>query len=264
MTLAPPFVKAHLNERVLRLTLSRPDQRNPLSIGMLGALNTEIAAASADPGIAVIVIAAEGPVFSAGHDLKELTAARTAPDGGEAFFRETFAACEKLMLAISTGPKPVIAEVQGMATAAGCQLAAACDILIAAEKATFATPGVNIGLFCSTPAVPLVRAVGSKRARMMLLTGEPISAQEALQAGLVSEILPSDNLTARVNAVSLAIARKPQSVVALGKATLVAQETSPLTEAYANASEAMVTNLLWPEARDGIASFIGRKNPKQL
>lgn len=259
MTVAEPFVIASLQHAVLRLTLRRPESRNPLSIGMLGALNAEFDAASKDPQVNVIVIAAEGPAFCAGHDLKELTAARAAPDGGVAFFQETFDACSRLMLSIATGPKPVIAQVQGMATAAGCQLVAACDIAIASETARFATPGVNIGLFCSTPAVPLIRTVGSKRARQMLFTGEPVTAQAAFEAGLVSETTKPDDLAGRVNDVARTIAGKPASVVSFGKMTLLQQENLDLKGAYDIASKAMVENLQWPAAMSGFAAFLTRK-----
>jgi enoyl-CoA hydratase/carnithine racemase len=260
MTLEPPFVKVTQTGAVLRLTLSRPEQRNPLSLGMLSALSAEIDAAASDPGIAVIVIAAEGPVFSAGHDLKELTAARSSDDHGEAFFRETFAACEALMLSISNGPKPVIAVVQGLATAAGCQLVAACDIVIATTEAKFATPGVNIGLFCSTPAVPLIRSIGPKQARLMLFTGEPISAQAALATGLVSEVVLPEALEKRAEQVALIIAGKSSRVVSFGKRTLIEQEQLPLREAYAKASHAMVINLLYDDAKSGLSKFLERKS----
>jgi enoyl-CoA hydratase/carnithine racemase len=264
MTLPAPFVKASRTGAVLRLTLSRPEQRNALSLGMLNAIMAELAAAESDRSVHVIVIAAQGPVFSAGHDLKELTDARAAPDAGAAFFSDTFATCEKLMLAISTGPKPVIAEVQGLATAAGCQLVASCDIAIASRHATFATPGVNIGLFCSTPAVPVVRAIGPKLARHMLFTGEPISADQALSAGLISEITAPETLTASVNHVAQQIASRPPEVMSLGKATLLKQEQMPMHEAYALATKAMLSNLQLPAANLGIAGFLARKSDKSL
>lgn len=264
MTLAQPFVKSTQMGAVLRLTLSRPDQRNPLSLGMLGALNMELDAAMADPDVHVVVIAAEGPAFCAGHDLKELTAARNASDGGAAFFAETFAACEKLMLSIAEGPKPVIAEVQGLATAAGCQLVAACDLAVAAEGAQFATPGVNIGLFCTTPSVPLVRAVGAKVARQMLYTGEPISANQALSAGLITEVMPQTELTECVHRLAQAIAGKPPAVIGLGKSALVRHERLPLREAYSVATCTMVDNLKMPDAVSGIAAFVARKGSKSL
>jgi enoyl-CoA hydratase/carnithine racemase len=264
MTLAPPFVKASAQDGVLRLTMSRPEHRNPLSMGMLGALNTEIEAAMNDPAVHVIVLAAEGPAFCAGHDLKELTAARSAPDAGAAFFRETFDACARLMLAIATGPKPVIAQVHAMATAAGCQLVAACDVAIAADTAQFATPGVNIGLFCSTPAVPLIRTMGPKRARQMLFTGEPISAAAALDAGLLSEVTSPEDLAPRVTQLARTIASKPPAVVSFGKSTLLKQENLDLISAYDIASKAMIDNLFRAEARTGIASFLSRKSANTL
>jgi enoyl-CoA hydratase/carnithine racemase len=264
MTLAPPFVKSYQASAVLRLTLCRPERRNALSIGMIGALTLEIEAAMSDPAVTVVVIAAEGPAFCAGHDLKELTAARSAQDRGAAFFAETFAVCEKLMLAITLGPKPVIAEVQGIATAAGCQLVAACDLAIASDTAQFATPGVNIDLFCSTPAVPLVRTVGGKHARRMLFTGDPICASEAAKIGLINEAVPAAELTATVSKLAGQIAGKTRSVLELGKTTLNQQAYLPLTEAYRAASNAMVLNILMNDAKAGIEAFITKKQANPL
>jgi enoyl-CoA hydratase/carnithine racemase len=259
-----PFLTHALDKGVLRLVLNRPAQRNPLSMGMLDALNAEMDAAMRNDAINVVVIAANGPAFCAGHDLKELTAARAANDGGERFFQETFAACETLMLTIATGPKPVVAEVQGLATAAGCQLVAACDLAIASDQASFATPGVNIGLFCSTPAVPLVRNIGAKRAAQMLFTGEAISAATALESGLLSEVVPAGELTARTRQIADLIVAKPPAVVALGKRTLLAQKQMPLKEAYALASGTMTRNLVMDEAIAGIGAFIAARRPKPM
>lgn len=264
MSLVRPFILSSSDGAVRRLTLARAEQRNPLSMGMLNALYSELDAAMADASISVIVIAADGPVFCAGHDLKELTAAREAPDKGHAFFEETFAACERLMLAIATGPKPVLAEVQGLATAAGCQLAASCDIVVASTDASFATPGVDIGLFCSTPAIPLVRSMSAKRANLMLFSGEPISAQTALESGLVSEVLEASKLRGRVDTLATHIASKPLEVLTLGKATLVAQRELPVRDAYRVASDAMVNNAMQAEAVLGIATFLGRGRAKIL
>lgn len=264
MTGATPFVQVSRFSFGVRLTLARPNQRNPLSMGMLNALHSELDAAMADASISVIVIAADGPVFCAGHDLKELTAAREAPDKGHAFFQETFAACERLMLAIATGPKPVLAEVQGLATAAGCQLAASCDIVVASRDASFATPGVDIGLFCSTPAIPLVRSMSPKHANLMLFSGEPISAHTALEVGLVSEVVEASKLRGRVDTLATHIASKPLAVLTLGKATLVAQRELPVREAYRVASNAMVNNAMQAEAVLGIAAFLSRGLAKAL
>lgn len=262
MTLEPPFVKSTRVGAILRLALNRPAQRNALSLAMLGALQTEIAASQDDPGVHVIVLAAEGPVFCAGHDLKELTAARANADGGRAFFEETFALCANLMMAIARSRQPVIAEVQGMATAAGCQLVASCDLAVAADTARFATPGVDIGLFCTTPAVALTRAVAKKAAMEMLLTGEPISAADAKAAGLINQSVHAIELTATTMALAKHISDKPASVIALGKRAVQNQMSLPLGEAYRAASQVMVNNLGYREAREGIAKFLQPKAAK--
>lgn len=241
------------------MTLNRPQQRNALSLAMLDALRIEIDAAYADPSINVIVLAANGPAFCAGHDLKELTAARSAADGGAETFAETFAVCSAVMMAIAEGAKPVIAEVQGIATAAGCQLVASCDLAVASETARFATPGVNIGLFCSTPAVALTRAVTAKAAMEMLLTGEAVDAQTALRIGLINRIAPPEALTETTMALAQVIASKPADVVALGKRALRAQHGLPLKEAYQRGEEAMICNLTMPSAVTGIAGFLTPK-----
>lgn len=244
---------------VRRLTLNRPQQRNALSLAMLDALRIEIDAAYTDPNINVIVLAANGPAFCAGHDLKELTAARSAADGGTETFAETFAVCSAVMMAIAEGAKPVIAEVQAIATAAGCQLVASCDLAVASETARFATPGVNIGLFCSTPAVALTRAVPAKAAMEMLLTGEAVDAQTALRIGLINRIAPPEALTETTMALAQVIASKPADVVALGKRTLRAQQGLPLPEAYQRAQTTMTCNMAMPSAVAGIAGFLAPK-----
>jgi enoyl-CoA hydratase/carnithine racemase len=252
------------DKHVLRLTLNRPSQRNPLSLAMISALHRALSAAGDASDVHVVVIAAEGPAFCAGHDLRELTEARRAADGGAAFFHETIAACSALMEAIATHPKPVIAEVQGIATAAGCQLVAACDLAFAAETATFATPGVNFGLFCTTPSVPLVRSVGSKAAMQMLLTGEAITSAHALAIGLVNEVVPRANLRERVTGIAHVIAGKPAAVCKLGKAAVRQQAGLPLHEAYQYATGVMVDNLLRSEALAGISQFLSRKGSKPI
>jgi enoyl-CoA hydratase/carnithine racemase len=242
---------------VLRLTLNRPARRNALSREMIAALSSALEAAEASPSVRVVVLAAVGPVFCAGHDLKELTAARSAPDQGEAFFTETFAACSALMSRIAEGGKPVIAEVQGIATAAGCQLVASCDLAVASETARFATPGVNIGLFCTTPAVALTRAVPPKRALEMLLTGDAISALEAQGIGLINRVVSPDTLTTQTMRLAAKIAEKPPAVVALGRRAVRDQAGLTLEAAYRLANGVMVSNLGWTEAQDGIGAFLG-------
>ena len=246
---------------VLLVTLNTPQKRNSLSRAMMAALSDAVAAASADRDVAAIVLAAAGPAFCAGHDLKEMTAHRADPDGGRAFFEDTIRACARLMQDIVASPKPVIAAVQGIATAAGCQLVATCDLAVAAATTSFATPGVNIGLFCSTPMVALSRDVAPKHAMEMLLTGDVIPAQEALRIGLVNRVLPSDALSRAVNETALKIASKSMATVKTGKQAFYRQLDLPLDEAYAHTARVMAENLLKRDAEEGISAFIGKRRP---
>ncbi len=246
---------------VATLTLAHPASRNALSIAMLDALSRSLADIAADRAIRCVVLAADGPAFCSGHDLKELTTARAAPDGGEAFFADTMARCSAFMRAIRDLPQPVIAAVEGVATAAGCQLVAACDLAVAGNTARFCTPGVDIGLFCSTPAVALARNVSRKRAMEMLLTGEMIDASEALRIGLVNRVALPGRAGAAARELAREIAAKPSHTIALGKRTFHAQIERGLAEAYDIASRAMVVNLLDDEAREGIAAFLGKRKP---
>lgn len=257
-----PFVRSTGDGGVLRLTLNRPAQRNPLSVAMIAALSDALAMAAVDPQVHVVVIAAEGPAFCAGHDLRELTAARDAADRGAGFFQKTMSGCSALMEAIAVHPKPVIAEVQGIATAAGCQLVAACDLAFAADTARFATPGVNIGLFCTTPSVPLVRTIGPKAAMQMLLTGDEIPAVKALEIGLINEVVPAAELNAYVQDLARRIASKPSAIVQLGKAAVGRHASMALQEAYEFATQVMTSNLQRDEAIAGIGQFLDRKRPK--
>lgn len=240
---------------VATLTLNRPDRRNALSLAMLEALDSALAGVAEDPGVRVVVLAGRGPAFSAGHDLVELHAADAL--GAE----KIFATCSDVMVRITRIPKPVIAEVAGVATAAGCQLVASCDLAIAAEEARFATPGVDIGLFCSTPAVPLVRTVAPKHAMQMLLTGALHSAEDAWRFGLVNEVVPAGDLEATVDRLADELASKPAAVIAAGKATLRRQASLPLTEAYRVAGRAMVDGLAGPDAAEGIGAFLDKRPP---
>lgn len=258
---ARPIVRRDLVGGVLRLTLDDPDRRNALSRAMIGELRTAIDAAAADPAERVVVLAATGRAFSAGHDLKELSAHRTDPDRGRAFFAETFSTCGHLMAAIVASPKPVVAEVAGVATAAGCQLVASCDLAVASEAATFATPGVVIGLFCSTPMVALTRAVARKHAMEMLLTGEPISAAEAHRIGLVNRVVAATDLTAATMRLADGIAARSPLTLKLGKAACTAQAGLDLEAAYAVTAEVMTENLLAHDAEEGIAAFLGKRPP---
>jgi enoyl-CoA hydratase/carnithine racemase len=246
---------------VLRLTLSRPDRRNSLSEAMMAALGDALAAASTDRAVHVIVIAAEGNVFSAGHDLKELSAHRSDPDRGRAYFAEIMGRCSELMQAIVAHPKPVIAEVAGIATAAGCQLVASCDLAIAGEGARFQTPGVHIGLFCSTPMVALSRAVSRKHALEMLLTGDMVPAKRAAEIGLVNKVVTSSALTAETMALADRVAAKSPVTLKVGKELFQRQVDLPLADAYRLASEAMVENMLYRDAEEGIGAFLDKREP---
>lgn len=243
------------------LTLNRPAARNSLSEGLIAALHEALDAVRDDAGVRAVVIAANGTVFSSGHDLKELTARRSDPDRGRAYFAEIMTSCSAMMQAIVLSPKPVIAAVQGVATAAGCQLVASCDLAVASEAAAFATPGVDIGLFCSTPMVALSRNVPRKHAMHMLLTGEPVSAHRAQELGLVNTVVAPG--TERDAAIALAnsIARKSAHTVKIGKQAFYRQLEMPLAEAYRYAAEVMTENMLARDAEEGINAFIEKRDP---
>jgi len=257
-----PLVLSSREGGVLTLTLNRPGARNALSLGLMAALQAALEAAAGDAAAKVIVIAAAGPAFSAGHDLKEMTARRADADRGKAFFAETFAQCASLMQAIVRHPKPVIAQVQGIATAAGCQLVASCDLAVAANTARFATPGVNIGLFCSTPMVALSRNVTRKHAMEMLLTGEMIDAAEALRIGLVNRVVAPEALEAATMKLAALIAAKPRGALKIGKEAFYRQLEAPLAEAYDYAAQVMTLNMLAAEAEEGIGAFVEKREPK--
>jgi enoyl-CoA hydratase/carnithine racemase len=243
------------------LTLSRPELRNSLSESMLAALQGAIADAARDDAVRVVVITAEGSVFCAGHDLKEFTAHRADADGGSAYYARIMRQCAELMRAIVRCPKPVIAAVQGTATAAGCQLVATCDLAVAAEGATFCTPGVNIGLFCSTPMVALSRNVPRKRAMEMLLLGEMLPAEAAADYGLVNRVVPAGRLMAEALALAEKIAGKPQTTVAIGKETFYRQIEMPLDPAWDYAAGVMVENMMHAESEEGIGAFLDKRAP---
>lgn len=247
---------------ILRLTLNDVGRRNALSEAMLGALGAKFNEAGADPAVRVIVLAANGPAFCAGHDLKEMTAGRAAEDGGRAYFSHVMALCAGVMQGIVACPKPVIAEVTGVATAAGCQLVASCDLAIAAETAKFSTPGVHIGLFCSTPMVALSRNVANKHAMEMLLTGDMISAVRAAEIGLVNRSVPDDALRTETLEMAGKIASKSSMTLATGKQAFYAQREMPLADAYAYASQVMVDNMLARDAEEGIGAFIEKRAPQ--
>lgn len=246
---------------VLRLTLDDSATRNSLSQDMMQQLLRRLAAASENPQIHVIVLAADGPVFSSGHNLKELTAHRADADKGLAYFEETFALCSKLMLAINHHRCAVIAEVGGLASAAGCQLVASCDLAYASQEARFCTPGVNIGLFCSTPMVPLSRNVSSKHALEMLLTGDIKDANFAERIGLINAIVPKNELNQHVMTVAQSIAAKSNVAITYGKRTFYEQRNLTLDDAYALASSVMVKNMLDGAACEGLDAFINKRQP---
>jgi enoyl-CoA hydratase/carnithine racemase len=244
---------------IARLTLNRPEARNALSRPLIAEFHALIERIGGDDGIAAVIVAANGRVFSSGHDLKELASHRGDADGGLAFYRETMQACAALMQAIVACPKPVIAAVEGRATAAGCQLVATCDLAVASVAADFATPGVNIGLFCSTPMVALSRNVSRKRAMEMLLLGEAIGAAEAAQYGLINRAAPEDRVMATAIDMARKIATKSKATVAIGKETFYRQVEEPLGEAYRRAAEVMVENMMMADAEEGICAFIDKR-----
>ncbi|MFT5742917.1 MAG: enoyl-CoA hydratase/carnithine racemase [Paracoccaceae bacterium] len=250
------------DDGILRLTLNNVKRRNALSESMLGALGAAFGEAGNDPAVRVIILAANGPAFCAGHDLKELTAGRTAPDSGKAYFATVMSMCSGVMQGIVNCPKPVIAEVTGIATAAGCQLVASCDLAIAAETARFSTPGVHIGLFCSTPMVALSRNVSNKHAMEMLLTGDMTPAARAAEIGLVNRVASEDMLRKATMEMARKIASKSSMTLATGKRAFYAQRDMTLTDAYDYASGVMVDNMLAHDAEEGIGAFIQKRAAK--
>jgi enoyl-CoA hydratase/carnithine racemase len=241
------------NESIVRLSLNRPDRRNALSHDLIRALCDAVEKVAIDPSPRVVVIAAEGPVFSAGHDLTEMVGR------DEEEYKALFADCSQFMQRLRTLPQPVIARVQGHAIAAGCQLVAACDLAVAAESATFSTPGVKIGLFCTTPMVPLVRAIAPKAALEMLLTGQPISAERAFALGLVNRVVPADQLDRAVDELCEAILATSPLTVRLGKAAFYDGLARNEVDAYSSANDVMVDNALRHDAQEGIMAFLEKR-----
>lgn len=245
----------------LVLTLARPETRNCLSQAMIEALQGAINAASQDATVRAVVIAAKGTVFCSGHDLKELTSHRSDSDGGRAFTRLLMQQCSKLMRSIVSCPKPVIAAVEGTATAAGCQLVATCDLAVASVTAKFATPGVNIGLFCTTPLVAVSRNISRKRAMEMALLGEMLSAKEAAEYGLVNRVVEAGGALQAALELGDRIAREPPATLAIGKEAFYRQIEMPLAEAYDYATGVMVENMMHQESKEGIGAFIAKRAP---
>jgi enoyl-CoA hydratase/carnithine racemase len=242
---------------VATLTMNRPRQFNAISMAMLQAMQTELEGIAADPEIRIVVIAGAGSAFSGGHDLKEMMANRT-----EAFIGDLFERCSRVMLTMKALPQPVIARVHGTATAAGCQVVAACDLAVASSDARFATSGINFGLFCATPGVPVSRNVSRKRAFEMLFTGEFIDARTALDWGLVNSVVAPSELDAELARIVATIIAKPRAVCAAGKALFYEQIDAPLEAAYAAASKAITRNMLGSDAAEGVGAFIEKRKPR--
>ncbi len=253
-----PFVRRAVDSRgVVTLTLDRTQSFNALSEGMLAALQGELDAAGSDESVRAVVIAATGKAFCAGHDLKEMRAAPSLP-----YYEALFAQCARMMLTIQRLPVPVIARVQGIATAAGCQLVAACDLAVAADSARFAVSGVNLGLFCSSPSVPLTRNVARKPAFEMLVTGEFISADEARARGLVNRVASVEALDGAVESLVAAIVAKPRSAIAIGKALFYRQIETGSEAAYDDAARTMACNMMEADTLEGVQAFVDKRKPR--
>jgi enoyl-CoA hydratase/carnithine racemase len=250
---AAPGLLTEAKGGVVRLTLDRPEKRNALSQALLARLLEALGQVAADPAARVVVLAARGPVFCSGHDLGEMVG------GSETAYRDLFGLCSRVMLQLRRLPQPVIARVQGTATAAGCQLVAACDLAVAAEGATFATPGVRIGLFCTTPMVALVRAVPQRAALEMLLTGKPISARRALELGLLNRVVPEADLDAAVGEYVEAILAASPLTVRLGKAAFYELRSLDEPAAYERAVDVMTDNALLRDAQEGMTAFLEKR-----
>jgi enoyl-CoA hydratase/carnithine racemase len=254
----PPLVLSRKDDAVALLTLNRPERFNPLSSAMIAALQVELDAIARDESVRVVVLAAEGRGFCAGHDLKEMK----AHTDDEAWQRCLFDECSRMMMALTALPQPVIARVHGVATAAGCQLVSMCDLAVAADTAMFAMPGVNIGVFCSTPAVGVGRNIGRKRAMEMLLTGKMIDANTALQWGLVNLVVPADELDAAVREFTDIIVARSPAVIRLGKEVFYRQIDQSLESAYDIASGAMARSLMLQDAAEGMEAFLQKRPPQ--
>jgi enoyl-CoA hydratase/carnithine racemase len=254
ITLANPLV-VDFAEGVATVTLNRPEKRNALSRALLTRLEGELEKTGANPDVRVVVLAARGPAFCAGHDLSEMVGC------SEDAYHDLFQLCSRVMLQFRRLPQPVIARVHGLATAAGCQLVAACDLAVAAAGATFATPGVKIGLFCTTPMVPLVRAVPAKAALEMLLTGKPITAQRALEWGLVNRVVPAEQLDAAVAEYVDALRASSPLTLRLGKAAFYRQLSLDEEAAYEAATRVMTDNAMCRDAQEGMTAFLGKRRP---
>jgi len=257
-----PVLRRETEGEVALLILNRPTSRNSLSEELLTELINALASLGHDTSVRAIVIAAEGPAFCSGHDLRELTARRTDPDGGRSFFARTCRLCSTMMMSVVQLPQPVIACVQGAASAAGCQLVASCDLAVAAADATFATPGVNIGLFCTSPMVALSRNVAPKHAMEMLLTGDAMSAADACRIGLVNRVVPPGEERTEAMRLARSIASKSATAIRFGKQAFHTELAMGLADAYEHASHVMVENLLAADAQEGIGAFLAKRPPQ--
>lgn len=255
------LICSSIENNVFHLTLNNPDKRNALSLEMLNEISNALDEAEQNQNARVIVLSGNGPVFSSGHDLKEMTAARNSEDRGRAFFQKTMQQCSSMMRKIVNHRLPVIACVKGTATAAGCQLVASCDLAVASIDAKFITPGVNLGLFCSTPMVALSRNVSNKHALEMLLTGEPTSAQKAAEIGLINKAVPLEEVEATVKWYTDRITAKSAMTVKTGKQAYYNQSQMPLNEAYDYCTNVMVENMLKHDAEEGIGAFLEKREP---
>ncbi len=256
------ILEVETKDAVRRLTLNTPEKLNALSDEMLAALQSELDSLREDRSVRAVIIAGRGKAFCAGHDLKQMTAARQAEDGGRAYFADLFQRCARMMLTIRELPQPVIAQPHGIATAAGCQLVATCDMAVAADDTRFGVNGVNIGLFCSTPMVALSRNVPRKKAFEMLSTGRFISADEAIASGLINRAVPATDLDAAAQELAQTVANKLAVAVKIGKSAFYQQIEMPLEQAYAYTGDVMVENMLYRDTEEGISAFLEKRDPE--
>ncbi|SDC15485.1 enoyl-CoA hydratase [Ruegeria marina] len=255
------ILERHDTGAVAQLIMNAPERLNALSDEMLAALQAEFDSLRGDRTIRAVILSGAGKAFCAGHDLKQMTAGRQAPDGGKAYFKDLFDRCARMMMSVQSLPQPVIAQVHGIATAAGCQLVATCDMAVAAEGTRFGVNGVNIGLFCSTPMVALSRNIPRKQAFEMLTTGRFIEAERAAELGLVNHVVPVERLADETRALAETVAGKLGAAVRIGKEAFYRQQMLPLDQAYAYTGDVMVENMLYRDTEEGIAAFIEKRPP---
>ena len=256
------LLERHDTGAVANLRMNAPDKLNALSDAMLAALQAEFDRLSEEPGIRAVTLSGAGKAFCAGHDLKEMTAGRQAEDGGRAYFKDLFDRCTSVMLSIRRMPQPVIAQVHGVAAAAGCQLVASCDMAVAAQGTRFGVNGVNIGLFCSTPMVALSRNIPAKHAFEMLTTGQFVEAERARELGLVNRVVTADDLGGETTALAEQVAGKLGAAVRIGKRAFYEQIEMPAEQAYAHTGQVMVENMLYRDTAEGIAAFLEKRPPE--